>query len=269
MTIQTSICPRCGQPTEGGLCPQCRAADTRLLSCESRVTAVYCPVCDSQKHGKTWSDLRMPREDLIAELAVSAMSIHEDAKNVRLTVRSEETASNRTACTLDVEATLYSVPVHETCEVEILWQKEACDRCSRISGGYYEGIVQVRATDRKINGYEREVAVSIAEQTEESLQQAGDRLSFISELEDSKDGVDITVGSQHLGQEIARMITGALGGRYTTHPKLVGEKEGKASTVSPTPSVSPTTRRGMWWCPGATTSRSARSRGSSASGSLT
>ena len=228
MTIQTSICPRCGQPTEGGLCPQCRAADTRLLSCESRVTAVYCPVCDSQKRGKTWSDLRMPREDLIAELAVSAMSIHEDAKNVRLTVRSEETASNRTACTLDVEATLYSVPVHETCEVEILWQKEACDRCSRISGGYYEGIVQVRATDRKINGYEREVAVSIAEQTEESLQQAGDRLSFISELEDSKDGVDITVGSQHLGQEIARMITGALGGRYTTHPKLVGEKEGKA-----------------------------------------
>jgi len=228
MTIQTSICPRCGQPTEGGLCPQCRAADTRLLSCESRVTAVYCPVCDSQKHGKTWSDLRMPREDLIAELAVSAMSIHEDAKNVRLMVRSEETASNRTACTLDVEATLYSVPVHETCEVEILWQKEACDRCSRISGGYYEGIVQVRATDRKINGYEREVAVSIAEQTEESLQQAGDRLSFISELEDSKDGVDITVGSQHLGQEIARMITGALGGRYTTHPKLVGEKEGKA-----------------------------------------
>lgn len=228
MTIQTSICPRCGQPTEGGLCPQCRAADTRLLSCESRVTAVYCPVCDSQKHGKTWSDLRMPREDLIAELAVSAMSIHEDAKNVRVMVRSEETASNRTACTLDVEATLYSIPVHETCEVEILWQKEACDRCSRISGGYYEGIVQVRATDRKINGYEREVAVSIAEQTEESLQQAGDRLSFISELEDSKDGVDITVGSQHLGQEIARMITGALGGRYTTHPKLVGEKEGKA-----------------------------------------
>jgi nonsense-mediated mRNA decay protein 3 len=192
------------------------------------VTAVYCPVCDSQKRGKTWSDLKMPREDLIAELAVSATSIHEDAKDLRVAVRSAETGPNRTTCTVDVEGTLYSVPVRETCEVEILWQKEACDRCSRISGGYYEGIVQVRATDRKINGYEREVAASIAEQAEESLQQAGDRLSFISDLKDSKDGVDITVGSQHLGQEIARMITGALGGRYTTHPKLVGEKDGKA-----------------------------------------
>ncbi|MDD2472988.1 MULTISPECIES: 60S ribosomal export protein NMD3 [unclassified Methanoculleus] len=229
MTIQTSICPRCGQPTEeGGLCPRCRAADVRLLSCEPRITAVYCPVCGSQKRGKTWSDLRVPREDLIAELAVAATSIHLDAKNPRVTVRSEETGPNRTTCTVEVEATLYSVPVRETCRVEILWQKESCDRCSRISGGYYEGIVQVRATNRKINAYEREVATSIAEQAEESLQQTGDRLSFISELEESKDGVDITVGTQHLGQEIARMITSALGGRFTTHPKLVGEREGKA-----------------------------------------
>ncbi len=228
MAIQTSICPRCGQPAEEGLCPQCRAAEVRLLSCEPRVTAVYCPVCDSQKRGKTWSDLRMPREDLVTEMAVAATRIHEDAKDLRVAVRSAETGPNRTTCTVDVEATLYSVPVHETCEVEILWQRESCDRCNRISGGYYEGIVQVRATDRKINAYEREVATSIAQQAEESLQEAGDRLSFISELEDSRDGVDITVGSQHLGQEIARMITGALGGRYTTHPKLVGEKDGKA-----------------------------------------
>jgi nonsense-mediated mRNA decay protein 3 len=126
-----------------------------------------------------------------------------------------------------VEAALYGVPVRETCRTEIRWQKESCDRCSRISGGYYAGIVQVRATDRKINAYEREVATNIAEQAEESLQQSGDRLSFISDLDDRKDGLDITVGTQHLGQEIAKQVTGALGGRFTTHPKLVGEKDGK------------------------------------------
>jgi nonsense-mediated mRNA decay protein 3 len=228
MNIQTSICPRCGQPSEEGLCPQCRAAEVRLLTCQPRVIAVYCPVCESQKRGKTWSDLQMPREDLIAELAVSATNIHEDAKNIQVNVRAQETGPNRTTCTIEVEATLYSVPVRETCTTEILWQKESCDRCSRISGGYYEGIVQVRATNRRINAYEREVATSIAEQAEESLQQGGDRFSFISDLQDTKDGVDITVGTQHLGQEISRMITGALGGRFTTHPKLVGEKEGRA-----------------------------------------
>jgi nonsense-mediated mRNA decay protein 3 len=30
-----------------------------------------------------------------------------------------------------------------------------------------------------------------------------------------------------MGEEIAREITGALGGRYTAHPKLAGEKDGK------------------------------------------
>ncbi|MFA7563000.1 MAG: 60S ribosomal export protein NMD3 [Methanoculleus sp.] len=228
MTIQTNICPRCGKPSEEGFCPECRAADVRLLTCEPYVTAVCCPVCDSQRRGKTWSDLQMPREDLISELAMSAVAIHEDAKDIRITIRTEEIASNRTACSVEVEAALYGVPVRDACRTEIRWQRESCDRCSRISGGYYEGIVQVRATNRKINAYEREVAVSLAEQAEESLQQSGDRFSFISDLEDAKDGVDITVGTQHLGQEIARAITGALGGRFTTHPKLVGEKDGKA-----------------------------------------
>jgi len=228
MTAQTSICPRCGRPSEdGGVCPECRAADVRLLSCKPYVTTVYCPVCGSQKRGNTWSDLEVPREDLIAELAISAVTIHLDARDVQVTIQSEDPTSNRTTCTVEVEATLYGVPVKETCRTEIRWQKESCDRCSRISGGYYAGIVQVRATDRKINAYERRVATKIAEQTEESLQQSGDRLSFISDIDDSRDGLDITVGTQHLGQEIAKQVTGALGGRFTTHPKLVGEKDGK------------------------------------------
>ncbi|MDI6867678.1 60S ribosomal export protein NMD3 [Methanoculleus sp.] len=227
-TTQTSICPRCGRPSEdGGVCPECRAADVRLLSCNPYVTAVYCPVCGSQKRGNTWSDLEVPREDLIAELAISSVTIHQDARDARVTIQSEDPTSNRTTCTVEVEATLYGVPVKETCRTEIRWQKESCNRCSRISGGYYAGIVQVRATDRKINAYERRVATNIAEQTEESLQQSGDRLSFISDLDDSRDGLDITVGTQHLGQEIAKQVTGALGGRFTTHPKLVGEKDGK------------------------------------------
>ena len=34
-------------------------------------------------------------------------------------------------------------------------------------------------------------------------------------------------GSQHIGLQIAQAIVGQLGGRYTTHPKLVGEKNGR------------------------------------------
>lgn len=228
MDIQKTICPRCGEPTEEGLCPRCRVAETEWIVCEPRVTAVYCPTCEAQKRGKTWSDVHAERSELISELAVSAIRLHEDVKGVRITVSSEDPTPNRTYATVEVDATLYTLPVNALCRVEIAWQREQCDRCSRISGGYYEGIVQIRATGRKPNAYEREVAANIAYQTEDNLQEGGERLSFVSSVDETRDGIDIVVGSQHIGQVISQMITGALGGKYTTHPKLVGEKDGKA-----------------------------------------
>ncbi len=41
------------------------------------------------------------------------------------------------------------------------------------------------------------------------------------------DGIDIIIGSQHIGLLISQGIVAQLGGRYTTHPKLVGEKNGR------------------------------------------
>ncbi len=227
MHIQKTFCPRCGEPAEEGLCPRCRVADTEWLVCEPRVTTIYCPTCDSQKRGKTWSDLHVERPELISELAISAVHLHQDVRDVSITIRSDEPTPNRTNVAVGIDATLYGLPVSGACQVEIVWQREQCDRCSRISGGYYEGVIQVRATDRKINAYEREVATSIATQAEDSLQEGGERLSFVTSIDETRDGVDIVVGTQRIGQYISQMITGALGGRYTTHPKLVGEKDGR------------------------------------------
>jgi nonsense-mediated mRNA decay protein 3 len=111
--------------------------------------------------------------------------------------------------------------------VEILWHKEQCDRCNRISGSYYEGIVQVRAEGRIPSTFEIQTAASIAQQIEDNLQSGGERLSFISDMTPIHDGIDITIGSQHIGLLISQGIVAQLGGRYTTHPKLVGEKNGR------------------------------------------
>jgi nonsense-mediated mRNA decay protein 3 len=111
--------------------------------------------------------------------------------------------------------------------VEILWHREQCDRCNRISGSYYEGIVQVRAEGRTPSSFEIQTSASIAQQIEDNLQAGGERLSFISDMNEIHDGIDIIIGSQHIGLLIAQGIVAQLGGRYTTHPKLVGEKNGR------------------------------------------
>ncbi|TAJ44575.1 60S ribosomal export protein NMD3 [Methanofollis fontis] len=226
MDILTSVCPRCGRPSVG-LCRECRAGETEWLTCEPRLESIYCPVCGSQKRGKTWSDTTVDRETLLQEIAASAVHLHPDLRGPEITFTFRDTSPNRTIASASVSGKLYGVPVSGECRTLIIWRKEQCDRCNRISGGYYEGIIQVRATGRRPSLYETETAARIAEESESALQDAGERLSFVSQIEEKKDGLDIVVGSNHIGQVISGAIAGALGGRVTTHPKLVGEKDGK------------------------------------------
>ena len=227
-TIQDRFCPKCGKPSDSdGLCATCRVADTQWAACDTRVTSIHCPSCGATKQVNTWTDTNREREDLAPDLARSAVHFHPDVKKRSIEVRIRELSSNRSRAYLKISGTLYGQPVEKECTVEVAWHREQCDRCNRITGSYYEGIVQVRADGRDMSPFEMQKSAAIATQIEDSLQQGGERLSFISDMADTRDGLDITVGSQHIGLLIVQGITAQLGGRYTTHPKLVGEKNGR------------------------------------------
>ncbi|MCX6682832.1 MAG: 60S ribosomal export protein NMD3 [Methanoregula sp.] len=228
MGIQDRFCPKCGRPTkEDGVCVHCRLAGTPWFSCEPRVRCIHCPSCGALKQVNTWTDTDRERSSHAQDLARSAVHFHPDLKKPYLDIKINDLSTNRSRAIITVEGMLYHEPVRGTCEVEIAWQKEQCDRCNRISGNYYEGMVQVRAQERIPSPYEVQIVAAIACEIEESLQTGGERLSFISDVNEIRDGLDIVVGSQHIGLLIARRITAELGGRYTTHPKLIGEKNGR------------------------------------------
>lgn len=228
MSIQDRFCPKCGRPTkEDGVCVHCRLAGTPWFSYEPRVRCIHCPSCGALKQVNTWTDIDRERSSLAQDLARSAVHFHPDLKKPYLDIKINDLSTNRSRAIITLEGILYNEPVRGTCEVEIAWQKEQCDRCNRISGNYYEGMVQVRAQERIPSPYEVQIVAAIACEIEESLQTGGERLSFISDLNEIRDGLDIVVGSQHIGLLIARRITAELGGRYTTHPKLIGEKNGR------------------------------------------
>jgi len=228
MTIRDSFCPKCGKPAAPGkLCRECTIGSTPWFSCEGRVKHVQCPACGATRQGSTWTDTTRTREELGPELARSAVRFHPAVRNPAIDVTMQDLTVNRSRASLALRGTFYNEPVEGFCTVEIAWQKEQCDRCNRISGSYYEGVVQVRADGRIPGSFETKTAAMIAQQIEDNLQAGGERLSFISDMGETKDGLDITVGSQHIGMQIAQAIVAQLGGRYTTHPKLVGEKNGR------------------------------------------
>ena len=228
MNIQENFCPKCGGPTENeGICNTCLAESIEWIVAEPRVVCAYCPTCGSVKQGNTWSDTTRERQVLAEELALGALSVHHDVQDLHLTVESHEPSPNRTKCIIHAEGTLYGVPKTARLEVLIAWKKEQCDRCNRLSGNYYEGVIQVRATDRTPDIHERARVEAIATNIEESLLEAGDRLSFVSRIDDTRDGVDIVISSHHIGDMITKQVTTELGGKTTRHPKLFGERDGK------------------------------------------
>ena len=228
MKIQELICPQCGGKSEGeGLCSTCRVSQTRWVTFDTRVTSIYCPSCNAQKTVSTWTDSERSREEIGPELVRNAVHFHTDVKSPKVEIAITDRSENRSYADVDVSGILYGIPVTEHAIVEIVWQKEQCNRCNRISGSYYEGIVQVRAQGRKILPGEVLAAREIAAETEDQMQAGGDRLSYISEMEETREGLDITIGSQQIGVAISQALVQRLGGRYSTHPKLIGEKAGK------------------------------------------
>ena len=228
MSIQDQFCPKCGKTTDDeGLCSECQVKSTKWFSCDKRAQSTHCPSCDAIKIGSTWTDSTKERADLAPDLARSAVHLHPDVKKAVIDVTVVDMTVNRSRAYLVFRGQLYNKPVEDKCTVELVWHKEQCDRCNRISGSYYEGVVQVRADGRIPSKYEIQQATLIAQQVEDNLQAGGERLSFINDMNEIHDGLDIIIGSQHIGTLICKAIIAQLGGRYTTHPKLVGEKSGR------------------------------------------
>ncbi len=228
MSIRDFFCPKCGKSTgHEGLCTACRIGNTPWFTCDRRVKSIHCPSCGAVKQVNTWTDTEHDRSDLAPELAKTAVHFHPEVRKPSISVTVVDKTLNRSAATLTLKGLFHNTPLEATCTVEIIWHKEQCDRCNRISGSYYEGVVQVRADGRVPSTFELQMAAGIAQQAEDSLQAGGERLSFIADTSETREGLDITVGSQHIGILISQGIVSQLGGRFTTHPKLVGEKNGR------------------------------------------
>ncbi|MCZ9313458.1 MAG: NMD3-related protein, partial [Methanocorpusculum sp.] len=171
MTLTSGFCPKCGAPSVNGeLCGNCRVKDTVWITIQPRVECICCPSCGSTKTAGIWSDCQIEREELAETLVNSAISIHKDVQNIQKDIHIVDISVNRSIATVFVSGTLYGVPLETTQKVKLVWAREQCDRCCRISGSYYEGVIQVRATGRKPTSFELRRAAEIAYQIEDQLQ---------------------------------------------------------------------------------------------------
>jgi len=219
------FCPKCGKKTDelfDSLCKECFTKDIRLIETdELEIRVSVCENCGGYFKGK--GKERTSIEEVVVDSVrkeIRKRYGYEGKVEVAELGKEIKADENRASVSLDVKAEIKGVEIEERGEVEVIFKKETCDRCSKIAGGYYVGIVQIRAEDRIPTDEELAMAEEIA------YSSLGEE-DFVSEERTLKEGLDIYVSSMDCGRRISRWIVKKLGGSFSESRKLYGRKDGR------------------------------------------
>ncbi|MDL5362787.1 60S ribosomal export protein NMD3 [Halalkalicoccus sp. NIPERK01] len=238
---RSAFCPRCGDPVEGserpelpgapaadetGLCDACYFEDFELVSAPEKLTIRVCARCGAVHRGNRWVDVGAEDYTDVAIDAVSeSLGVHLDAEDVAWQVEPEQVDQN----TIRIHCLFTGVVREEVIEEEVVVpvtiSRETCTRCGRIAGSYYASVVQLRARDREPTNEEREAAKEISHAVVAEMEATGDRDAFVTEIDDTADGVDVKVSTTNIGKKISQRLVNRFGGSFSDSETLVTEDE--------------------------------------------
>ena len=223
------ICPSCGKETEKlirNVCPECFLEKFSLFEMPLVFHVRVCPQCGAFYHKNRWED-GDGIENVIMTLSQEALFIHADVDNVAVGMQPVARSPYIYDLYVDVDGTVEGIPVYRNGKTEVRVKREACDMCSRKAGGYFEAIIQFRGTNRTPTKEELAECRKITFETMEQMDRKGDKLAFVSEILELKEGTDYYLGSTNAARHLCKRIIELFGGTVAESYTLAGMKDGK------------------------------------------
>jgi 60S ribosomal export protein NMD3 len=215
-----SVCPSCGERSYG-LCERCLAQGHTLQAMPRFLSIQVCPTCSDHFFKGRW--IHEDTYGAVANAVVEALKIDPDEAVIKLILNQISSMIIHAYVEIDVSS---AEGTSESFDIDVRVNRVACDRCSRISGGYYESKVQIRADRRRPERAELDRALEIAVVTID-LAQKTDRLAFISKTIWLREGLDLYVGTVKAAKRIVRALLKEMGGTFSDSAKLTGRRDGK------------------------------------------
>ncbi len=220
------VCGRTGRPLVDGVCAECAADRTALVTAPLRGTVTVCPHCGAREVGGQWERAGASRV-LTAEDLAPFLKVHPDAGVRR--VRWEET--NATATVRDyvghADVVFRGVPRTVDVPLSVRVLSRSCPDCSRASGRYYTAVIQLRGpTERRL---ERsvELRARLARVWDDLVAEARPEwrraVSFDEAL---PEGIDVFFKETLPARAIARLAKQRFGASLTESASLFGRKDG-------------------------------------------
>jgi nonsense-mediated mRNA decay protein 3 len=221
-----SICPGCGQASPEGLCPACTLKSMKILSCPDHVEVTVCSVCGAKLIRGKWQITERTAEELAYEAAYDALLIHSNIHNLGIDLKLLKRGATRYLARVSLKGTFGDIPVEGSCKIPVKVILTACDRCSRIAGKYFEAVVQIRGSSRPPTKADLDKCKDMSLSLADAAYRSGDQLAFVQDIKETRGGLDLVIGSTHLGRQIARAIFGHFGGMTQETASLAGKKDG-------------------------------------------
>ncbi len=185
-----------------------------------------CSGCGARYTRGKWEDFGNI-DDIVIKTTEDALLVHQSAQEIEIYIEPRALTPYLYRARVEVDAIVIDRLFHKELETEVRIIREACDMCSRISGGYFEAIVQIRATDRNPEDNEKKRCEEIADDVLKRMRLKGDRMAFISNTSEVKEGIDLYIGSANAARHICKEVNSQLGGRFSESETLQGRKDGK------------------------------------------
>ncbi|HUR69306.1 MAG TPA: NMD3-related protein [Candidatus Thermoplasmatota archaeon] len=225
------FCVVCGKETpfdelRRGECSSCYLEKNVLAKVRDHVDVEVCVHCHSRKRGELWLEGHGAMEPIVEDAVREAIEFAKPVEKARL--KMDIVAEDERNFTVNVRAggVAEGVPFESELKTRSRIKNATCVRCSRVQGGYYEAIVQVRATRRDMPRDEMRAIKALASRFIERVVEGGDRQAFVLKDEEVDRGLDIYMGTTNGGRMLAKQIANEFGGKTSEHPKTVGQKDG-------------------------------------------
>lgn len=228
--LSSVFCVVCGKETDeelrGGECESCYLEKNVLATVKDHVDVEVCVHCHARKRGEIWMQGHGSFEPIVVDAVHEAVGFAKVVQKARLDVDVRPEDERNFSVTILASGVADGVPFEKELKTRSRIKNATCLRCSRVQGGYYEAIVQVRAAKREMDLPEKRAIKQLASRFIERIVTEGDRNAFVLRDEDADRGLDIYMGTTNSGRMLAKAIATEYGGKTTEHAKTVGQKDG-------------------------------------------
>ncbi|MEA3343349.1 MAG: NMD3-related protein [archaeon] len=217
------FCPRCAKETDElleGVCADCYVETKKFVEAPQIVSVLVC-ACGRSNEKKKWVQ-NASIEEMVERVILSNLKKDKDTA-VRIEYEPFTICGKtRVPVTVVAERQVGGKRVAKSVGVELMIIPHTCDVCSRVSGGYYEAILQIRGPK-----YRQEQMLALVKRMVARYGET-DKYSFITQILACKDGVDVYLGSSKVAQKIRQETKRIYNVASKVTHSVCGMRDGKA-----------------------------------------